>query len=404
MVANDAFFQQPQAAAVLKHGVLSRYTTVYGTMAGTATGQVTYFDGYAGPGRYDDGSPGSPLLVLESARRMGQWGRSVRCFFVEKNRAHAKALRKVLTDEAPAELEWEVRHGDVEDHVDEALEFAGDDPMLTFLDPFGTALNYTTLTTRLLRRPRGLPTEVLLNLNLEMVRRVGGLLGSKSPRASDEATLARLDSLFGSAWWRAVFAGAFRPGEDGSAAAAAWSVAGEFAVRIKADTGFGYFGVPVRRRPTHAPLFVLILLYRNPIAPWKFNEQVSLANGDWREACWQRDTDLLVADLGQQEDLFGDQTEGLLRESEHDAWTKAQKQLESDWVDSIASNLRSLLTAQPRFMLRTNVPGVYGKTLGLARDMHVKRAWDQLATAEVAAARDKKRRLENSTIERAIRS
>lgn len=49
---NGAFFRRPQAAAVLKRGVLRRCTTIFSTLAGTASGQVTYFDGRGeGPGR-----------------------------------------------------------------------------------------------------------------------------------------------------------------------------------------------------------------------------------------------------------------------------------------------------------------------------------------------------------------
>jgi hypothetical protein len=40
LVANDAFFQRPQAAAALKHGVLKRYAPVFATMAGTRTAYV----------------------------------------------------------------------------------------------------------------------------------------------------------------------------------------------------------------------------------------------------------------------------------------------------------------------------------------------------------------------------
>jgi three-Cys-motif partner protein len=401
VVANDAFFQRPQAQAVLKHGILKRYATVFATMAGSATGRVTYFDGYAGPGKYGTEAPGSPLLIVQTAGRTAKWGRSVRCFFVEKDRNNAAALRELLRVQAPAELEYRVKQGDVADHVVAALDFAGDDPMLTFLDPFGAALDYDTLTKHLLARPSNLPTEVLLNLNLEMVGRIGGLLASTKPTAGRAATLARLDGFFGGRWWRETFHSMFVPGEDGSAAAAAWEVARAFLARVQNETRFRYFGVPVRRRPRHAPLFLLLLLYRNPIAPWKFNEQVSLANEEWRAFCWEANTDSLVADLSSHgDDLFGEHTERLLRESEQEAWEKEQTSLEGEWVQSIAENLRALLDRDGRIRLSQHIEEVYGGTIGLARDKHVNRAWDQLARDSVAAPRVKSSRLEYAIIER----
>lgn len=311
VVANDKFFQRPQAAAVLKHGVLRRYSTVFATMAGSATtGRVAYFDAYAGPGRYGDGSPGSPLLIVRTAIRTARWGRQVRCLFVEKNARHAADLKAALAEEAPTELTYQVLRGDVAEHVDTALAFAAGDAMLTFLDPWGTPLPYGLLTTKLLARPRSAPTEVLLNLNLESIARIGGVISTAAPSAHDEATLGRLDTSFGGKWWREEFRRHHQPGLDGSAAAAAQHVAGVFMRRVLTDTGFGSFAVPVRRRAGHQPLFLLMLFTRNRIAPWKFNEVVSSANHDWRRACAEADLDEMVARAGYDErDLFGDTTE-----------------------------------------------------------------------------------------------
>lgn len=401
MVANDDFFQRPQAAAVLKHGILSRYSTVFATMAGKRTGAVVYFDGYAGPGRYDDGSPGSPLLAVETAKQTAKWGRDVKCLFVEQNRRFAKNLEEVLAAEAPEGMVYRVWQGDVAEHVGAALEFAGDEPMLTFLDPFGTALDYTTLTGKLLARRADQPTEVLLNLNLEMVSRIGGLLARKTLSDGDERTLGRLDTFFGDGWWRAAFRSVHKPGVDGSAAEAAQHVAGQFLARVKMATGFDCFGVPVRRRPKHQPLFLLLLLYRTDIAPWKFNESVSSANGDWRAACWEADVEGFVEELLADPAFFGTNTADLAREAEWEAWKAQQTALEKEWIGIIAGNLQRLLTASPKVRLAADLRGVYGDVLGLARDKHVNKAWDAMADAGLAEPRPKSQRLEYATIVRA---
>ena len=63
MTSNEGFFARKQAAAVLKHGILSRYPTIFASMAGSGEPEVVLYDAYAGPGKYEDGSPGSPLLL-----------------------------------------------------------------------------------------------------------------------------------------------------------------------------------------------------------------------------------------------------------------------------------------------------------------------------------------------------
>ena len=205
MVSHDGFFQQKQAAAVLKHGILRRYPSVFATMAGVSGNRVVYFDGYAGPGRYEDGSPGSPLLAVETARRTAKWNRNVECLFVERDSNYAANLETTLAAEAPNEMTYRVWRGDVADHVDAALAVAGADPMLAFLDPFGTALSYTNLTSKLLGRPLSCPTEVMLNLNLENVWSTGGWLTGEVTQPGSEKALGRLDAFFGDDWWREEF-------------------------------------------------------------------------------------------------------------------------------------------------------------------------------------------------------
>ncbi len=60
----------------------------------------------------------------------------------------------------------------------------------TFLDPFGTALAHEVLTGKLLARPRDCKTEVLLNLSLEAVWRIGGHLSGEETDPSQETLLA----------------------------------------------------------------------------------------------------------------------------------------------------------------------------------------------------------------------
>ena len=389
MVANDEFFQRQQAAAVLKHGVLRRYSTVFATMAGTRTGRVVYFDAYAGPGRYDDGSPGSPLLAMRAAATTAAWGRQVQCLFSEADRKKAAALSEALAAEAPEGFQYTVWPGDASEHVDGALEVARRDAMLTFLDPFGTALDYTSFTDKLLRRPAHLPTEVLLNLNLEMVSRIGGVLDSGKPQPHDETTLSRLDTFFGDQWWRQVFLDNRGDRGPGSAAAAAQAVASRFVRRVKDATGFGFFGVPVRRRPGHQPLFLLILFTRVGVAPWRFNDAVSQANADWREHCWRQDLDRQLGELSTEPDLFGEWTAQYAQQSEHEAWLGQQKQLEQQWVDALGQNLVQLAHGHGPVRLMGHIKAVYGTTLGLAREKHVRAAWDARAAAGQLAPRDK---------------
>src|SRR4249919_4181685 len=120
MPASSDFFGQRSAQAVLKHGVLTRYAHYFAGRAGAATqGRVAFIDGYAGEGRYQDGSPGSPLLLASQATRAQMFGRDVKLAFVEREDARREQLRQSLGDNniAPDQL----LGGSVEDVIDGLL-------------------------------------------------------------------------------------------------------------------------------------------------------------------------------------------------------------------------------------------------------------------------------------------
>ncbi|WP_189054508.1 three-Cys-motif partner protein TcmP [Longimycelium tulufanense] len=412
MTANDKFFQKKQALAVLKHGILRRYLPIYATMTGSTSesGRVVYLDGYAGPGRYEPeepggvGAPGSPLLAVETAKRVQGWKRDLHCVFVERDPSYVGNLRAVLAEAAPEGMRYDVLPGDVKDRLGEALDLTGDRPLFAFLDPFGTALPYQDMVERLLGRGTALKTEVLLNFNLGSVWRIGGLLTGDEAEPNGEngrreAAISRVDAFLGGDWWRERFMAA-RRGEV-VASRAAQEVGREFCQRIGNDAGCGSFTVPIRRHPNHEPLFLMILFFRHDAAPYQFNEAVSMANAEWRGLWRARDLDAdLRADRerrGGQEDLFGNSL--IMDYSEQEA-QRAETLLENQWIEEVAENLRALTIQQVAIKIRENMSGIFGRTLGMARERHLRKAWDQLAEEDVLDARPKKGKMLWQTIYR----
>lgn len=68
-MTESLFFEERQAAAILKHGILGRYVRTFCSKTGKESpgNRVVYLDGYAGQGAYDDGQPGSPILAAKTA-------------------------------------------------------------------------------------------------------------------------------------------------------------------------------------------------------------------------------------------------------------------------------------------------------------------------------------------------
>ncbi len=412
MVANDEFFQRKQAAAVLKHGVLSRYLTVFASMTGSASagGRVHFIDGYAGPGRYEPeygqpvGSPGSPLLASETATRLSSAKRDLRCTFIESNPVHAANLSAVLGAEWRGGGSYDVKEGEVETHLEAAVSAAGKDPLLIFLDPFGTALAYDLLVQTLAGRPKGAPTEVLLNFNIDSVRRIGGRLSEdltlRTPKFnSRERTLRRVDGFLGGEWWRQMYLDNYTHGEDGSAGRAATLVADEFRRRLEAATGLKSIEVPVRRRPGHVPLFLLTLFYGHDAAAYQFADVASLANKDWRNYNRQLDLAEEIERFNTAPTLFA-VDEMIAAEAEKDA-DAAEKRLHTAWIDLVAANIRELMRTRSSVPLAA-VAEVYGDAFGVAGEKHLRAAWDRVAEEGLVQPRDtSNKRMWSQTIVRA---
>jgi hypothetical protein len=76
---------------------------------------------------------------------------------------------------------------------------------------------------------------------------------------------------------------------------------------------------------------------------------------------------------------------------------KAELKLNDDWITLIADNIRRLVENGP-LPVEAMVTDVHGTTLGLAREKHLIRAWDQLTDEGVVLPRDKKQKPRRQTI------
>lgn len=405
MTRHEGFFQQRQPAAVLKHALLREYTKVFASTVGSQdrARPVWVIDGYAGAGAYEEPDPegthpdGSPLIVLKMAEGF-QSKRVIKSIFIESDAAAVEALNQNVTAFRQRGLSASILHGTVEDQMPSAWASVGNDPVVTFLDPFGVAMLRDTMTGLLLSRSRDLPpSEVLLNINLEAVWRIGGNLqfvaGHVVPCAGQEGGVQRIDRFFGGTAWRQTFYDMRQ--EHGSAARAAEYVIENYREQIRQDTGYDSMSIPVRRRPHHEPLFLLTLFFRHPVGGYKFADAACRATRKWRETYRSQE---LVEFLGrqQQESLFGDSFEA---ETAAKDGERQEKGLDAEWVQSICDNVRRINSS--RLAVAPNVSLILGTTLGLAGERHIRSAWDKLAGEGYLRPRDTKKKMHYSSMERA---
>ncbi|MFE9455157.1 three-Cys-motif partner protein TcmP [Streptomyces sp. NPDC006739] len=358
--ASSPFFVSKKAAAVLKHAILDSYVVPFASKVGryAPDGRVVYLDSYAGPGRYEDGTPGSPALILDSAARIAGF-RQLDCYFIERGRRSYRSLAALVEDARSQGLAAHALQGRAEKHLDQVLQRAAGSPLFAFLDPFGLGLSFQALTQQIFgsRSAHGTTgrhaTEVLLNFNANAVRRIGGLLTSPKDTPGKPATLRAMDAACGGSWWREEF----EASKNNTEAVA--RITTGFAQRVARTVRAGYWTIDVRNRAHHQVAYHLVHFSRHKDGLWLFGEAASLAQVAWRRAC------LPPPDEGT---LFG----------AVDTFDEEEEQRAQAWVRQISQNIERLQRDLGPFTIGDRQAEVLAGVLGQARSKHIRAAVKQL--------------------------
>lgn len=340
------FFDERQGPAVFKHAILKRYVRIYFSKTGhPPPHRGLYLDGYAGPGTYEDESPGSPTVAVDALEPLTEV-RDIDLVFVEKNPATFDELQQQCRRDG---FENAVAlKGLVEEHIDSILTQALQVPMLAFFDPFGMGLPLETLHA-VLDRPqaasRRLPTEVLLNVSLPGLYRNAGKLDSQATheptRRAHAKTVDRLDAHLGGEWWRPIWRSELEDRIE--------RIVDGYIERLQLP-GWETYRVPVSEQWRSGPKYFIVLITQHEDGIWLFNQSVSLAVEDFHRWCHQE---------GQQ--------------------SLEQPDLQAPVLSShIASNVVELLREDGDFVIIDRLTAVLGDTLGYARETHIRKALRQL--------------------------
>ena len=361
MPSSSDFFSHRNPQAVLKHGLLTRYAYYFAGRAGAATqGRVAFIDGYAGEGRYQDGSLGSPLLLASQATRAQIFKRDVKLALVEKDDNRRARLEQSLQESG---LTADQLIGDdLSDVIDGLLDRYSRHAVLIFLDPFGLVFDRTTLERVLRRSSRHQPIDVLYHFSLSTVARMGRASVGRTALAPQNAYL--LESALGPIRWRAEFKTATEPN---AATEAALTLAGRFGESVTNATKCKSTGVPVRNRPGQLPKYLLMLFSTDERAHWDFADQASKAYVDWLYYCTHEE---YKANVQHREG------QGLLElfPSPEPEQSEIDGQLKAEAADYLPGHLRDVLYQRGPLRLVDAVEDIYGEMLGRARATHVRTA------------------------------
>jgi three-Cys-motif partner protein len=184
-----------------KHEILRRYLDAWLGILGQSQAKIIYVDGFAGPGGYAGGEPGSPIIAIDRAisHELAARIRAKIVFhFVELDPARAQNLRGELAKRWPEavlkkrRIRYQVYAQEFASNFSAILDrLEADDaklaPTFAFLDPFGFSGIPMKLIARILQYKR---CEVLVTFMEGFVNRF-----------ADPTKSEALTELFGSNRW-----------------------------------------------------------------------------------------------------------------------------------------------------------------------------------------------------------
>jgi len=149
--------------------------------------RIAYIDLFAGPGRYEDGTPSTPLIVLQEAIKDPDLRKMLVTLFNDKNKENANSLQAAI-DALPGitELQYkpQVKNEEVGQTIVEAFKRIKFVPTLLFIDPWG----YKGLSLALIN-------SVLPNWGCDCVFFFN--YNRINPSLNNDAVREHMDALFG---------------------------------------------------------------------------------------------------------------------------------------------------------------------------------------------------------------
>jgi len=212
MITPSEFFESPREWSLLKYEILGGYVSQYLPKVNRKYGSAVIADLFAGKGKFDDGTDGSPLIVAKHARTYRHlFGCSNQVILAEQDQQIRSELEFNLAEYIEQRIVF-VIPGDAIDVGQQILQrIKPGIPLFVFLDPFGIKGLSMPLLLQIFNRARQESTEVLVNFNHRAVARLVGIsrhTASTNPQARSNALRAEriLTDCLGGEWWKKVCA------------------------------------------------------------------------------------------------------------------------------------------------------------------------------------------------------
>jgi len=144
---NNGFFQEQREQSQIKARIVAKYFSAWANVIlntqkriRTMPQKMAYIDLFAGPGRYDDQSKSTPLLVLETIIANSDLSERMITLFNDRDKANIESLKKAITQlEGVEKLKYSPTfyNEEVGDEIVKLFRCEENIPTFFFVDPWG---------------------------------------------------------------------------------------------------------------------------------------------------------------------------------------------------------------------------------------------------------------------------
>jgi len=221
----DDFFKSKRTWSKYKDFILGYYLEPYIPKVARLKRPILIVDCFAGCGRFDDGEPGSPLIIAPIIKKWRDKGVNVRGEFIEALPGNFQRLKDALFDSSDFAT---ALFGNFEDHLDELAEKAKQNTVFLYVDPYtvkGLVFERMNSVYEQIRKSSA-SVELLLNLNVATFMRWALAAFKRHDQLPEEATnsdadyqaddpmesieMSTLDAIAGGDYWRPIAGDATR--------------------------------------------------------------------------------------------------------------------------------------------------------------------------------------------------
>jgi three-Cys-motif partner protein len=201
-VQDKGFFAGKRSWSRLKDRTLGDYLPPYLAKVAKRRRRIVIVDAFAGAGKFDDGTAGSPLIICQAAEKHAK-GR-YDAVFINKDRGSHTKLSHLLSRWVEAGSVVTLR-GSAEEWLKDLGTQLGDRTVFLYMDPFGLKGCEFSILQPFLDRDRRYSTEILTSLDAGAIHRLATrnvvLDGRKDP-STMRSYHDRLSAVLGGDYWK----------------------------------------------------------------------------------------------------------------------------------------------------------------------------------------------------------